>query len=135
MSRWLLLTAFSMVWSVAGCTASVQPGLANVPRGDGLGAYEDGGRDVVANGDDSCGRYAEQGPLRGRWPPCRTASHRAANTELLPVYGAAEQSLVLPWLEHFYVGWRCAHGTARTATKTVATATTSVNLATSCGDP
>ncbi len=134
MSRWPLLTAFSMVWCVAGCAASVTPGLANVPRVDGLGAYEEGVRDVVANGDDSCSRYAEGSPLRGRWPPCRTATRSTASTELLPGYPTGEPSLVLPWLEHFYVGWPCAHATAKRTTKSVAWTTVSAPRATSCSE-
>lgn len=125
MSRWPLLTVFSMVWPLAGCASSVRPGLANVPRADdGLGSFHDRIYDVVANGEDSCGKHAEQGPLRGRWPPCRSMAHPAVSTLLLPANRGAGESLVVPWLEHFYVGWPCDRGLALADSKVLATATT-----------
>jgi hypothetical protein len=120
MSRWPLLTVFSIAWPLAGCGWSLHPGLANVPRTDGLGPADDRIHDVVANGGDSCGLHAEQGPLRGRWPPCPAAAHPSAGALLLPASPGVNESLVRPWLEHFYVGWPCARSTTRTESRTVA---------------
>jgi hypothetical protein len=138
MERWRVLTAFWLAWPLAGCVSSVQPGLANVPRLDGLGAADDRVADVIANGDDSCGRHGEEGPLRGRWPPCPAHARAAVVTRPSPGTGSTGESLVLPWLEHFYTGWPCAHAvgrtTARSETKTVAwTAASSPGH--SCGEP
>lgn len=134
MSRWLLLTVFSMVWPLAGCMSSVRPGLANVPRpDDGLGSFHDRTYDVVANGDDSCGWHAEQGPLRGRWPPCGPPAHRAVSTQLLPANPGTGESLVVPWLEHFYVGWPCGRSVARGEASVLLTAR--APQAQSCGAP
>jgi hypothetical protein len=109
MLRWPLLTAFSMACALAGCTQTIRPGLANVPRVGGSSPPDDGVHDVVANGDDSCGVHAEQGPLRNRWPPCPSTAHPVATAELLPGYIGLHESIVLPWLEHFYVGFPCPH--------------------------
>jgi hypothetical protein len=119
MSRWLLLTAFSMACGLVGCApSSIRPGLANVPRLGGTAADDERVRDVVANGDDSCSAHAEQGPLRYRWPPCTSSAHPIADTELLPAYIGLRESLVMPWLEHFYVGWPCPHALSRTPART-----------------
>jgi hypothetical protein len=140
MARWLLLTVFSMAWSLAGCASSVRPGLANV-RLDGLGVADDRVADVVANGDDSCGRHGEDGPLRGRWPPCPAHGRVARATVVLPRATSPGESLVVPWLEHFYTGWPCAHPIASIApaheaseTKTLAW-TAAPSPAHSCGEP
>jgi hypothetical protein len=129
---------FSMAWSLAGCASSVRPGLANVPRLDGLGAGDDRLADVVANGDDSCGRHGEDGALRGRWPPCPAHARAARAVVLLPGATSSGESLVVPWLEHFYTGWPCAHAIARATsgseTKTVAW-TSAPSPAHSCGEP
>jgi hypothetical protein len=113
MARWPLLTVFSMAWSLVGCASSIRPGLANVPRLDGLGAADDHVADVVANGDDSCGRHGEDGALRERWPPCPAHSRAARTSVLQPRTAPPQESLVVPWLEHFYTGWPCTHAIAR----------------------
>jgi hypothetical protein len=124
MARWLSLTVFSMAWSLAGCASSVRPGLANAPRLDGLGAADVRVVDVVANGDDACGRHGEDGPLRGRWPSCPAHARAGKDIVIVPLSTRSGESLVVPWLEHFYTGWRCAHAIARAypgfETKTVA---------------
>jgi hypothetical protein len=138
MARWPLLTVFSMAWTLAGCAASVRPGLANVPRLDGLGAADDRVGDVVANGDDSCGRHGEDGPLRNRWPACPAHSRAAMTTVLLPETTRRGESLVVPWLEHFYTGWPCTHAVAReiASSETHTAAWTPVSTpAHSCGEP
>jgi hypothetical protein len=138
MARWPLLTVFSMAWSLAGCASSVRPGLANAPRLDGLGAADDRVVDVVANGDDSCGRHGEDGPLRSRWPPCPAHARAAMATVLLPGSPRPGESLVVPWLEHFYSGWPCARATARPtpSTETRAVAWTAApSPVHSCGEP
>jgi hypothetical protein len=127
-----LLTAFSMAWAVAGCGWSLHPGLANVPRTDGLGAADDRSHDVVANGGDSCGIHAEQGPLRGRWPPCPAAAHPSSSALLLPATPGKNESLVTPWLEHFYVGWPCTRSAPRSESRTVAWTVTTAETQ-SCG--
>jgi hypothetical protein len=105
---------------------ALQPGLANAPRLGGAAAPEDRVSDVVSNGGDSCARWAEQGPLRHRWPPCPSAPHPAASMWLLTPSTAPTQpqAVVVPWLQHFYVQWNCSRP-ARTDTKTIAWAVAS----------
>jgi len=138
MERWPLLTVLSIAWSLGGCAASVRPGLANVPRLDGLGAADDHVADVVANGDDSCGRHGEDGPLRDRWPPCPAHSRGAVTPVLLSGKPDPGASLIVPWLEHFYTGWPCTHAVARRSqgseARTVAW-TPAQAPAHSCGEP
>jgi hypothetical protein len=89
---------------LAGCAPSIEPGLANAPRVGGVQTADERVHDVVSNGGDSCGRTAEQSPLRVRWPACPTVPHPLAASFF--VSGpSGNQSLVRPWLEHFYVDW------------------------------
>ncbi len=122
MSRWPVLLALSLsAWTV-GCATSVRPGLANAPRLGGTGVADERVRDVVANGDDACGVHAEHGSLRYRVPPC-PAVHPAMGSSWLPVSArSSSDALVVPWLQHFYVGWPCARPgyAARTEATTVA---------------
>ncbi len=64
MSRWLVLTVFSIAPFAFGCASSVRPGLANAPRLGGSSTSDDRITDVVSNGDDACGLYAESGVLQ-----------------------------------------------------------------------
>jgi hypothetical protein len=108
MGRWLVFAACAMALGAAGCSASVvQAGLANAPRHGGTGLADERVHDVIANGDDSCDRWAEHGPLRHRVPPCPAMAHPVASTWLLPSAAGGSSSLVLPWLQHFYAGWAC----------------------------
>ena len=109
MSRWLLLTVFSIAPLAFGCGSSVRPGLANAPRLGGAPIADVRITDVVSNGDDACGRYAEEGVLRNRIPPCRSraATHPVAGYAVPTATGGESHGLVQPWVDHFYVGWPC----------------------------
>jgi len=107
----IVLPAFAVPLAVlvAGCSPALNVGLSNAPR---LGAETStGGKpsDAISNGGESCGRYAEQGPLRGKAPPCPASAHPSAAAIWVPMASenANSSSLVVPWLEHFYVGWPC----------------------------
>jgi hypothetical protein len=115
MSPWALLTT---CFAVSGCGGAVQAGLSNAPR---LGDSQTDLRidDATSNGADSCERRPagptrskradpneNEGPLRGHIPPCPTTSHPVAVT--LVTESARSDSLVVPWLEHFYADWPCA---------------------------
>jgi hypothetical protein len=105
MSRWSPL--FGAAWAVsllAGCSTSIEPGLANAPRLGGIQTADERVNDAISNGGDSCGRYAEHGPLRARLPPCPTVTHPLAASFLVQS-PTGKESLVGPWLEHFYVDW------------------------------
>lgn len=116
MCRWPVLVVLVVGPLLAGCSsATVQPGLANAPRLGGTALADERVRDVIANGDDACGRHGEHGPLRGRIPPCPGASHPVATTWLAPSPASTSESLVLPWLEHFYAGWPCPRSTTTEA--------------------
>ena len=119
MSRWPVLTVPAIVL-LGGCAPSVEAGLANAPRLGG--STDDRVHDSISNGGDSCGRYAEHGPLRGRIPPCLVVVHPVEGVALAPpvASGKAEEGLVVPWLQHFYVGWPCVAPAASVARKTVA---------------
>jgi hypothetical protein len=108
MSRWPVLAMLSVGSLLAGCApAAVHPGLANAPRLGGSAIADERVHDVISNGDDACGRNGEHGVLRGRLPPCPGVTHPIAATWLAPSAAAKDDSLVLPWLEHFYAGWPC----------------------------
>ena len=89
MSRWPVLVFVGCLCACGG--TRVEAGLANAPQLGG--ATTEPSADVIVK------------------PPARTASaHPVASSWLLPGSSAPEgQSLALPWLEHFYVGWPCAH--------------------------
>jgi hypothetical protein len=112
MARWTVLVGISIALASLGCASAsaVTPGLANAPALGGVGAVEPGPYDVVSNGRDSCESMTGQSPLRGHVPPCPTVSHPVAAVppSLLPRQ-ARHDSLVLPWVEHFYVGFPCTH--------------------------
>jgi len=116
MSRWPLLAAFSLAPLLLGCGSSVRPGLSNAPRLGGTALADEQIHDVVSNGDDGCGLHPEHGGvLRGRIPPCPGAAHPLARTSWLPTSAPspADEGLVVPWLQHFYVGWPCANNAPR----------------------
>lgn len=119
MSRWPML-AVLVLGTSAGCAPSIEAGLANAPRLGGSG--DDRVHDVISNGGDSCGRYAEQGHLRGHIPPCPVAAHPVAwaNTRSATDRAKADDGLVVPWLQHFYVGWPCQPPALAVSEKTVA---------------
>jgi hypothetical protein len=114
----------------------VQPGLANAPRLGGTAAPDDRINDVVSNGGDSCDRWAEQGPLRHRIPPCPSSPHPAASMWLLTTSTAPQHppGVVVPWLQHFYTQWSCSRSEAPTATKTLAWASAATAPA-ACANP
>ncbi|MGD0526828.1 MAG: hypothetical protein ABSE49_16900 [Polyangiaceae bacterium] len=120
MSRWLCVTAFCFAPWIVGCGASspLQPGLANAPRLGGTGLADERVSDVISNGNDSCARSTGPGPLRGRIPPCPTTHPtRWGNVAPSSATGASE-SLVIPWVEHFYSGWPCPHATSSAVAST-----------------
>jgi len=88
-SRWPVLV---LVLGLCACGgARVEGGLANAPRLGGATPEES--HDVVV-----------------KMPPRPSSAHSVASGWLLPGSSGVEgQSLVVPWLEHFYVGWPCSH--------------------------
>ncbi len=88
-SRWPVLV---FVWGLCACGgARVEAGLANAPRLGGATPEES--PDVVV-----------------KMPARPASSHPIASGWLSPASSGPEgQSLVVPWLEHFYVGWPCSH--------------------------
>ena len=72
MSRWLVLAVLSTASPLLGCGSSVRAGLSNAPRLGGTPTADNRVSDVVSNGDDACGAYAENGVLRNRVPPCQS---------------------------------------------------------------
>jgi hypothetical protein len=87
-----------------GC--SVQPGLANVPQLGGTSVSESRIHDVIANGQDSCGRR-DPGPLRYRVMPCPPAS-RPPSRPPTPAPAANAKAVTTPWVEHYYAHWGCS---------------------------
>jgi hypothetical protein len=125
MSRWLVLTVPSIAL-LAGCAPPVEFGLANGPRLGGNVLADEPVHDVISDGSDACGRFAEYGPLRGRMLACATVAHPVVGATLLPVAaGGKGEGLVVPWLKHFYVGWPCPHPAASPPVKTLAWTTSS----------
>jgi hypothetical protein len=102
-------------WSILSCSLSlgcasqsaITPGLANAPPLGGAGGVDEGQVDVVSNGRDSCESVSGRSPLRGHVPPCPTVSRPASTLPPPAVAMAHQQSFVVPWLDHFYVGWPC----------------------------
>lgn len=87
-SRWPVLVFVSGLCACGG--TRVEGGLANAPAFGGT--TPDESRDVVV-----------------MMPPRATSSRSIANSWLLNgSTGLEGQSLVVPWLEHFYVGWPCS---------------------------
>jgi hypothetical protein len=119
MSKWPMLAVLAIVL-LAGCAPSVEAGLANAPRLGG--SADERVHDVISNGGDSCGRYAEYGPLRYRIPPCPVAAHPIVSAKLpAPVAGSkTDDGFAAPWLQHFYVGWPCQAPVISVSDKTVA---------------
>jgi hypothetical protein len=95
MSRWPVLVFVCGVWACGG--ARVEAGLANAPRLGG--ATPEASQDVVV-----------------KMPPRAPSAHSVASTWALPGSSLVEgQSIVGPWLEHFYVGWPCSRVERRVA--------------------
>jgi hypothetical protein len=136
MSRWLVLAVFSIAPAMVGCASSsvsVRPGLANAPRLGSTGLADERITDVVSNGDDGCIRHAEHGALRNRLPPCPGAGRPVFATEWPVARAPGSESLVLPWVRHFYSPWPCvtpAPSDSKTVAWTVAPAPTA-----SCSSP
>ena len=132
MSRWLVLAVVSMAPAAFGCGSSFRAGLSNAPNlggsptadGRANGVLATGVTDVVSNGDDACGRYAEHGVLRNQVPPCPSWSPARQPRPVATFAPAAStddasRGLVQPWLNHFYVGWPCAEPATASATRRV----------------
>jgi hypothetical protein len=120
MSRWLVLAVLSTALAGVGCGSSVRAGLANAPRLGGTSTADTRVSDVVSNGDDACGAYAEHGVLRNRIPPCESWSAARGRPDVevtLPPVGEPPGALVRPWVDHFYVGWPCLSATSSRQTK------------------
>jgi hypothetical protein len=134
MSRWPVLAAFSIALLVLGCGSSLRAGLSNAPRLGGTAPADEEVHDVVSNGDDACGLHAEHGVLRNRIPPCPRAVHPLAGAAWpsLAARSPSDGGLVVPWLQHFYVGWPCAHSPPRKEMRAVAW-DVSMAPAASCG--
>lgn len=115
MSRWLVLTVFSMLPLIGGCGTAVRPGLANAPRLGGTATADDRITDVVSNGGDACGLYAEHGVLRNQVPACVSwAAPPHAPASYAPPSATIETNggLVEPWVNHLYAGWPCPRTTS-----------------------
>jgi hypothetical protein len=102
------MTVFALWFASVGCATPVHPGLANAPGLGGTRIVDARVHDVIANGQDSCGRRLEPdpGPLRYRLPPCRHESAPGPSTALVPANprdgGGGQQ-----WMEHYHFGWPC----------------------------
>lgn len=120
MPRWPMLVTLSLALPELGCADRIVAGLANAPSIQRT-APDDGVHDVVANGSDVCGTNLGRSPLRGHVPPCHAGSLPLAGATLVHVQSGTPEgeSLVTPWLEHFYVGWPCARASKTTRNETV----------------
>lgn len=89
MCRWPVLV---VVWGLCACGGTrVEAGLANAPR-------------LGGDTPDRSGDVVVKMPTK-----TETRSHPVASSWLLPGSPGVEgQSLVVPWLDHFYVDWPCA---------------------------
>jgi hypothetical protein len=106
--RVVAIVAFGLCLASLGCTPTVHAGLANAPGLGGTRIADTRLHDVIANGQDSCGRPLEpnSGPLRYRLPPCRREGVPATSAALVPS-GEGDDSVELHWMEHYYFGWPC----------------------------
>jgi hypothetical protein len=102
-------------WSL-GCASSVQPGLANAPALGGTRVVDPRVHDAIANGPDSCGRRLDPGPgpLRNRLSPCAPLSSPTKSAAFVS-RASRNDALVLPWMEHYYVGWPCPRAYKKSA--------------------
>ena len=97
-----------LVFVVAGCGSSVQPGLANAPALGKVPSADERVTDVVANGHDACERSLGPGPLRNQVPPCPTVVERApAAARVSQRSSGATDAGADQWLEHYWKGWPC----------------------------
>lgn len=116
MARWRMLGTL-IAFPMLGCGGGVI-GLANAPSMNRTTPDEDV-HDVVANGNDVCGRNLGRSPLRNHVPPCQGATRAVASVPFLgpePAMVETETgSLVTPWLKHFYSGFACSHPATATA--------------------
>jgi hypothetical protein len=133
MSRWLVLTACSSALLAAGCAPSLTPGLANGPRLGGSQVADERIGDVVSNGNDACGPFAEGSVLRNKVPECPTVERSASATALDFTRNPDTDALVVRWLRHFYVGWPCKRVAHPGAGHTVAWVAS--NSSTVCNSP
>jgi hypothetical protein len=99
---------FALCASVAtlACACAVHPGLANAPQLGGTADADPRVHDVIANGQDSCGRQLDPGPLRNRLIPCpRTTQPRSTAMSFAP--SPEYNEIVTPWVEHYHWRWAC----------------------------
>jgi hypothetical protein len=137
MYRAMAMMAVALSGLVLGCVR-VQPGLANAPAlGTTPGAdgrQHDRGHDVIANGEDSCGRQLDDaGPLRNRVPPC-VGAPEPASSSLVNWSSPFEREVVRRWLEHYHSAWACPDRLASAGTMLVAWPPTDLR-ASSCALP
>jgi hypothetical protein len=123
-----MLTACSIPLLV-GCAPSVTPGLANAPRLGGSAIADERVSDVVSNGTDACGGNAERGPLRNQVPVCPTVERAPAVTAFTVPGRSTGGGLVVPWLQHFWVGWPCESEGGATEVRTIAWSSSAQPLA------
>jgi hypothetical protein len=103
----LATTAFALWFASVGCATTVHAGLANAPGLGGTRIADPRVHDVIANGQDSCGRLEpDPGPLRYRQPPCHREASPATSTALAPP-SVRDDPWVQRWVEHYYSRWMC----------------------------
>ena len=108
MRRVMTVGAFVGWLASLGCAPAIQPGLANAPALGGTTVADTRVHDVIANGQDSCGRRLspDPGPLRYRMPPCRSESVQRAPPAVSPS-SMREEGGGLQWMKHYYFDWPC----------------------------
>ena len=111
MSRWPVLALVATVGVLGGC-GSPQAGLAETRRSSAVRRWPMRAfTTCIANGADACGLHGERSVLRGHVPPCLSTVRNAAVVSVAP-RSATDDSLVEPWVEHFYSGWPCPRAPA-----------------------
>jgi len=100
--------AGALWFATIGCTSAVQPGLANAPALGGTPVADVRVHDLIANGQDSCGRTfrPDPGPLRYRVPPCTHPRAPVTSQAFSTARTRRDDGAVL-WMEHYYSGWPC----------------------------
>jgi hypothetical protein len=81
----------------AACGGAIAPGLANVQPLGGSSAVDVRPMDVVANGNDACGRGGEGSVLRGKYPSCPNQEKTRADFGFASAPPKVTTPLRIPW--------------------------------------